>query len=341
MRERDMRAIFFERAGISLRLISMAVPDPNPGEMVVKVHRCGICGSDVHLTAEPGYYPENSVIGHEHAGEVVALGKGVEGFKIGSRVTAMPAAGCGACLPCLSGQFLLCERGAANYPGGFADFVRVSASSSLRLPDTLSLADGALVEPLSVGLHGVAMAAVKPGARVLVTGAGSIALAVIFWARRLGAGKIAVISRSKRRADMAIQMGADAFVQAGETEIGEVRAALGGAPDVVFEAIGVSGALGQCINHVATNGKIVSLGFCTKPDGILPSLSTFKQVTLVFAMAYSLREFQYCADTLDRGALEASAMVNRTIRLEEVPEVIESLRGGGGADIKIQADMAL
>jgi threonine dehydrogenase-like Zn-dependent dehydrogenase len=340
-REPNVRAVFFERAGAPLKLIAMDVPNPGPGEMVIKVHRCGICGSDVHLTVEPGYYPENSIIGHEHAGEVVAIGRGVEGFKIGNRVTALPAAGCNACLPCLTGQFLLCERGPLPYPGGFADYVKVSASTTVLLPDTLSLADGALVEPLSVGLHGVVMAKLEPGTRVLVTGAGAIALAAIYWARRLGAGKIVAMSRSKQRAEMALKMGADYFVQTGENEVNEVREALGGAPEVVFEGIGVVGALSQCINHVGSNGKVVSLGFCTKSDGILPSISTFKQVTLIFAMAYTLREFQYCADTMDRGDVDAGAMITRTIRLEDVPETITQLRSGGGGDVKIHADMTL
>jgi threonine dehydrogenase-like Zn-dependent dehydrogenase len=209
------------------------------------------------------------------------------------------------------------------------------------LPDTLSLADGALVEPLSVGLHGVVMAKLEPGMRVLVIGAGAIALAAIYWARRLGAGKIVAMSRSKQRAEMAIKMGADCFVQSGENEFTEVREALGGAPEVVFEGIGVVGALTQCINHAVSNGRVVSLGFCTKPDGILPAVSTFKQVTLIFSMAYTLREFQYCADTMDRGDVDAGAMITRTIRLEDVPETIMQLRSGGGSDVKIQADMTL
>jgi threonine dehydrogenase-like Zn-dependent dehydrogenase len=340
-REPDVRAVFFERAGLPLKLMAMDVPEPGPGEMVIKVHRCGICGSDVHLTAEPGFYPENSIIGHEHAGEVVALGKGVEGFKIGSKVAAMPFAGCNACLACLSGQFLLCERGPVPYAGGFADYLKVSASTSVLLPDTLSLADGALVEPLSVGLHGIAMAKLEPGTRVLVIGAGAIALAATYWARRLGAGQIVVMSRSKQRAEMALKMGADYFVQSGEHEVNEVREALGGAPEVVIEGIGVVGALTQCINHVGNNGRVVSLGFCTKPDGILPATLTFKQVTLIFSLAQTLREFQYCADTMDRGDVDAGAMTTRTIRLEDVPETIMRLRGGGGSDMKIQADMTL
>lgn len=336
-----MRAIWFEKAGEPLELIEMDVPKAGPGELVIKVARCGICGSDVHLTQEHGYYPEQSVLGHEFSGEVVEVGHGVENFRIGDRITAMPSAGCGRCAPCLHGAFLLCEQGIKGYAGGFADYMKVSASTAVHLPQTLSLADASLVEPLAVGLHGVALAKVEPGQPVLVLGAGAISLAAIYWARRLGAGKIVAMSRSRRREEMALRMGATDFVQSGENEIAEVQAALGCAPEVVFEGIGVPGALQQCVNHVRANGKIVSLGFCTAPDAVLPSFTTFKQANILFSMAYTLREFEYCAHFLDSGHVDPAEMVSRQIGLAEVPGVIAHLQKSGGTDIKIQVDPAL
>jgi threonine dehydrogenase-like Zn-dependent dehydrogenase len=261
---------------------------------------------------------------------------------VGDRITAISAAGCGHCLACLNGQYLLCEKGPLPYAGGFADYMRVHTMSAARLPDSLSFGDGALVEPLAVGLHGVAMAALTPGTPVLVLGAGAISLAAIYWARRLGAGRIVVMSRSARRAEMALKMGADQFVQMGENELEEVRAAFGGrAPEVVFEGIGVVGALQQSANHVAVNGRIISLGFCTQPDSVLPAIATFKQITIGFSMAYSMREFEWCANALDRGHVPVEALISRVIPLEQVPDTIVQLRAGGGSDIKIQADMSL
>ncbi len=332
-----MRALYFENASKPLELREMPDPEPGEGEMVLKVHQCGICGSDVHLTKEHGFYPENSIIGHEFSGEVVAVGKGVSGFRMGDRVTALAAAGCGACEACLQGTPLFCPNGIKNYAGGFADYIRVSASTSLLLPQSVSMEDGALVEPLSVGLHGVALAKMEPGAKVLVLGAGSIGLAAIHWARKLGAGKIVAMSRSARRAEMAGTMGADAFVCSGESEFADVQAALGGQPDVVFECVGVTGALQQSINHVRTNGTVVSLGFCTKPDGVIPAISTFKQVTLIFSMAYSIDEFRFALNAFDRGHVEPRLMVSKTIPLEEVPAMIEKMHKGESTDVKVHA----
>ena len=337
-----MRGVYFERAGVPLRLETLPDPVPGAGEMVIKVHRCGICGSDVHLTQAHGLFPENSVLGHEYAGEVVALGREVDGFRIGDRITALPAAGCGACAPCAMGTPFLCVHGVAGNCGGFADYMRVAARTSVRLPQGLGMADGALVEPLSVGLHGVALARMRPGARVLVVGAGAIGLAVIYWARRLGAGRVVAMSRSDRRASMADTMGADAFVKSGPDEIEAVQEALGGAPEIVFEAIGVPGALGQSLGHVARDGKIVSLGFCIEPDTLAPALATFKGVSVIFSLAYTIGEFQFCVDTLDRGSVEPRLMISSVIPLEQVPSTIEAMRRGEtGGQLKIHADPSL
>ncbi|MFV0645924.1 MAG: alcohol dehydrogenase catalytic domain-containing protein [Sphingomonadaceae bacterium] len=336
-----MRAVYFDKVGEPLSLITMDDPEPGPDEVVIKVARCGICGSDTHLTQVHGYYPEQSLLGHEFSGEVVAIGKGVDGFSMGDRITAMPIAGCGKCKACVHGVPIFCEQGATSYTGGFADYMRVGVNTAVHLPQTLSLEDGALTEPLAVGLHGVAMARIRPGQPVLVLGAGVIGLTAIYWARRLGAGKIVAMSRSRRREKMALNMGADIFIQSGENEVGEVQEALGGAPEIVFEGIGVEGALQQCVNHVALDGKIVSLGFCTKPDGMVPSVCTYKQVNLMFSMAYTMREFEYAAHTMDKGAIDPGIMATRTISLEDVPSVIEQMQQGKLSEVKVLADPSL
>ena len=331
-----MRAIYFEKPGDPLRVASMPDPEPGEGEMVIAVRRCGICGSDVH-----GLYPEQCVLGHEYAGEIVAIGKGVEGYRIGDPIAAMPGAGCGRCATCIRGAFLLCELGMKTYIGGLADFVRVSASTAIHLPQSLSMSDGALVEPMAVGLHAVTLAKIHTGARVQIVGAGPIGLSVAYWARRLGAGRIVTMSRSRRRADMALTMGADSFVTSGPDEVEDVRKALGGPPQFVFETIGVVGGLQQSIDHVAMCGTVVSVGLCLQPDPVSAMISTFKQVTVQFSFAYTLGEFEYCANTLDKGHVDPKRMISDTIALEAVPEMLERMRAGNANTLKVQVDLSL
>jgi 2-desacetyl-2-hydroxyethyl bacteriochlorophyllide A dehydrogenase len=323
-----MRAAVFKAPGEKLCLEVVDDPIPAAGEAVIKVNRCGICGTDLHMTSGHGWdYPPGTIPGHEFSGEVVAVASDVSSLKVGDRVTALPAAGCGACAFCERGYPLLCSQ-MRGYAGGAGEYMRIAASTALILPGSVSLADGALVEPMAVGLHGAVLAELTPGARVLVLGAGAVALAATYWARELGAGRIVVASRSGDRTEMALTMGASAFVLTGDSEKERIERQLGGAPDVVLECAGAVGLLGQAINLVRTEGMVVSLGFCTSPDPVVPGIATCKQVTLKFSMAYTLTEFQRVIDQFSAGRVEPRAMVTQTVTLEAFPDAFEALRGG-------------
>jgi len=332
-----MRAAIFQAAGKPLAIEELPDPEPGPGEAVIKVCRCGICGSDISMTSGSyADYPAGTALGHEYAGEVVAIGKDVTNIRIGQRVSAMPAKGCGRCSACVAGFPLGCSA-MVGMIGGFGEYMRIAAPAAIHLPDTLSMADGALVEPLAVGLHGITLAGLQPGARVAVLGAGAIGLSAIYWARLLGAGRIVAMSRSARRADLATALGADGFEALGEGEAERLAAALGGAPDAVIECAGAVGLMQKAVELVRPGGMIVSLGFCGDPDPIIPSLATWKQVTMKFSFAYDLREFQHCADALNAGHVEPRLMVSDTIPLDALPARFEELRGGSN-QTKVQVD---
>ena len=334
-----MRAAVYHQPGRPWSIETVPDPVPGVGEAVLRVGRCGICGSDVSMTSgkvEGFCLPTGVPLGHEFCGEVVALGEGVTNLRLGQMVSAMPLAGCGHCRECRAGQHMLC-RERASYRGGMAEYVRVGAKASVVLPAALSLADGALVEPLAVAFHAVRFAQMPKGARVLVTGVGAVGLGAIYWARQLGAGPLAALSRTARRADLALAMGADRFVTGGPDELGEVIEALGGEPDFIFECVGVPGALMQAIRHVGPDGTVVSLGFCGEPEPFDSLTSTLKQVRLLFSFGYTLGEFREVVDRIDAGAVEPRAMVSTVIGLAEVPAMIESLRSGSVAT-KVHVD---
>jgi threonine dehydrogenase-like Zn-dependent dehydrogenase len=332
-----MRAAVFKRINAPLAVETLPDPEPAAGEAVIKVQRCGICGSDLHMTS--GFLmdiPAGSVIGHEYCGEVVAVGAGVDHLRVGQFVTAMPVDGCGHCFACVMGCPVACPE-MRSMGGGFGEYTRIAAAGAIILPDNLSKTDGALVEPLAVGLRGARLAAMRPGARVAVLGAGSVGLAAIYWARRLGAGRIVAVSRSARRAGLAGNMGADGFEPLGDDEAMRISAALGGMPEVVFECVGAAGMIQKAIELVEPGGSVVSLGFCPSPDPVLPSLATWKQVTIKFSFAYDLREFQHSADSLSAGHVEPRMMVSRTVGLDAFPDSFEALRAGA-TETKVHLD---
>lgn len=321
-----MKAAVYPGAGRPLVLEDLPDPEPGPEDVVVKVHRCGICGTDLHMTeGHQWQFAPGTVPGHEYAGEVVAVGAKVTGIRTGDLITALPSTGCGQCEACHRGNLALCHN-APGVMGGFAELMRIPAGVAVKLPATLSVADGALIEPLAVGLYATRMARIQPGDRVLVLGAGSVALCAIYWARRLGAGRIVAMSRSVRRRHMALDMGAQAYVQYGENEIGEVLEALGGQPDIVFECVGKPGFVMKGIQHVRDFGQVVSLGFCTASDQFVPAVAGFKGVSLQFPVGYSLKDFRYVADVMDAGHVDPKILISSVVTLDELPAAFEALR---------------
>lgn len=326
-----MRAAVFHGPGQKLRIEEL--PDPAPGahEVVLKIGRCGICGSDVTMTSGQGpMYQTGCALGHEYAGDVVEIGRDVQRLRVGDRIAAMPMSGCGVCDACRAGRPLACAAGMRPMMGGFGEYTLADERLAVRLPEALSFADGALVEPLACAARGVAMAAIKPADRVLVLGLGAIGAGVIFWTRRFGAKRIVASARSGRWAALAAALGADAFVPSGA-----LGAELGDAPDVVFECTGAAGMVATAIDLVRPGGTVICLGICSAAESFTPAVAAYKEVTLRFSLAYSLKDFQATVAALGSGA---PPMVEATVGLDAVPDLLESMRAGASRATKILVD---
>jgi 2-desacetyl-2-hydroxyethyl bacteriochlorophyllide A dehydrogenase len=336
-----MKAAVFKAAGEPLAIEDRPIPDPGPGQVLIAVRRCGICGSDLAMTAasSPVTFATGCVPGHEYAGAVVALGKGVTRLGIGDVVSAFPVAGCGSCDACRAGDPYGCAH-CAYLMGGFGEYALAPAELCVRLPPSLSLADGALVEPLACGAQAVRLAGVGPDSRILVLGVGPIGLAMIWWAARAGCRQIVAAAPTKRRAALAYAMGANAFVVLDDGFAEGLADALGGhAPDIVFEGAGKPGAIATALEHVGNRGTVVSSGMCLSPDSFVPGFAMMKQVRLQFSMAYLARDFRDAVAMLDAGHVEPRAMVTRTVTLDRLPATIEALRSPGD-DCKVLVELA-
>lgn len=334
-----MRAMVFKAVGQPLAVETLPDPEPGEGEVVIRVSRCGVCGSDLHATSGHGRtLPANSQLGHEYGGEVVAVGKGVDRFRVGDHLSALPVVGCGHCRGCKTGIDILCENTWSGYGGGLAEYARVSARGATKLPKTVSLADSALVEPLAVGCRGVRLANPAKDARVVIIGPGPIGLSVLFWLRQRGVENVVMLASSGRRKDLAGRMGADQFVIEGDSAKDEITGILGGAPDIVFEAAGVPGVFQRAVDLVRPQGLIIGLGFCTFPDPIIPAMNLLKDVTMRWSVIYTREDFAACADALDRNGALARAMVTDTVGFDKAPEAFELFRQGTGGGGKLLID---
>ena len=308
-----------------LALESVPDPTPRPGELVLRVQGCGICGSDLHLY-QSGLLPPGAIMGHEFAGELM---ESAAGFQAGERFCAIPTLSCGTCARCLTGLSAFCTNGSraiglGQAPGALAEYVAVAPHNVVKLPDGVSSELGALVEPLAVGLHAVNVARVRPTEAVLVQGAGPVGLATTLWLRHLGVRTVIVSEKSEGRRAVAERLGATAAV----APAGVLPACQEHAPDgidVVFEATGVPGLIAQGLNAPAFRGRVVVVGVCNHPDTIFPLAGILKETTIHFVLAYELADFQYTVAMLEQGRLDPRPMITDRIDFAGVPAMFETL----------------
>ena len=306
-------------------------PEPEAGEVLLRVRDCGICGSDLHAATHPvGALPPGTILGHEFAGEVAALGPGVDGWRLGEPVVSLPFMACGTCSACRSDLPMGCPSfrgiGLGLLPGAYAEYVRVHPASLLRVPDGVDFRTAALVEPLAVALHGVRMASVRAGTPCVIMGGGPIGLTVLLWCRAEGA--IAVVSDpAEGRAALARRLGAhDAVDPRRQSPADALRTASGREPEVVFECVGVRGTLSEALALAATRGTVVVLGASMDPEELFPLPALLKELTVRFALAYSKAEFAQTLAALSEHRIDVGPLVTDVVGLTEVPAAFEALQ---------------
>jgi threonine dehydrogenase-like Zn-dependent dehydrogenase len=322
-----MKAAVFDGVGQPLRVAELQKPEPAADEVTLRIAACGICGSDLHITEDPVTFGvgQGTVLGHEYAGEVVALGPAVRTLAVGDRVAVAPMWGCGHCATCLKGEPAWCSQ-MRLIGGGYAEFTAVAARQCRKLPDDLPLAEGALAEPVAVGLHAVIRSGMKPGDTVLILGAGPIGLVTALWARRMGAAAVIVADLNRHQAERAAAVGATGFALSGPGLEAEVQAMLGAKPDIVFECVGKRGLIDFACRLVRVHGTVVAVGLCVGGDEWDPFAALSKEITIVFAVFFTMAEFATAIDALGPGRFRPQALITDRIGFAAVPDTFEALR---------------
>lgn len=248
------------------------MPHARRGAVVVRIEYCGICGSDMHFFKDGAIgirkAPPSFILGHECAGTVVEIGEDVTDLKVGDRVALEPGLPCGKCEFCRKGQYNLCRdmhfMAAAMPPtqGALRDYIQYPAEWCFKLPDNVSTMEGAMIEPLSVGLHAASRGEVGMGKSVLVIGVGTIGFMTVLACRAMGASKIIVSDSLDNRLALAARFGADVTVNiTAEDAVERVMQETDGLGcDVVFEASGAPAALASTWKYVKNGGAIVNVG---------------------------------------------------------------------------------
>jgi 2-desacetyl-2-hydroxyethyl bacteriochlorophyllide A dehydrogenase len=311
------------------------VPDPSPGrrEVVVRVAGCGICGTDLHI-ADGEFAPTLPVVpGHEFAGQVVALGADVTEVRVGDQVAVDPSLHCGECYYCRRGRGNLCERWAAigvSTAGGAAEFAVAPVANCVRLPESVTPADAALIEPLSCAVRGFDVLAPQLGDHYLIYGAGTMGLMMMELAKRAGAASVSMVDLNPNRLETAKELACTAAVTSAD-ELDRPRGW-----DVVIDCTGVVAAIEDGLSRVGRGGTFQQFGVAGEDASarFSPFRIYNQEIRIVGSMAV-LHSFERAAELFADGALRPEVMISHRMGLEEYPQALEQFRAGVGRKIQV------
>lgn len=267
--------VFYWTEPFKMEVGEEPMPVVSAGKAIIKIEYNGICGSDVHFFKDGRVgdcvLKDKYVLGHEVSGTVVEVGEGVTNIKPGDRVALEPGYGCGKCEYCKTGRYNLCNEmqffAAPPVPGALKEYVSHPADMCFKLPDNVSTMEGALVEPLAVGLHATSLGKVGLGESVVILGSGCIGLVTLLAAKARGAAKAVVVDLYDKRLEFARNMGADYTINAREENVEErIKEILGDGPDVVFETAGSPKTIAQTAYIARKGGRIVLVGMSAEPE---------------------------------------------------------------------------
>ena len=308
-----------------VRVEEMPRPEIGPGELVVRVNASGICGSDLMEWYRTDRVP--LVLGHEIAGEVVAVGEGVEHYKVGDRISASHHVPCNTCHYCLKGHPTVCEtlRKTHFYPGGFAEYIRLPAINVdrgvYRLPEEVSFEEATFIEPLACVLRGQQLARVQPGLRVLVIGSGIAGLLHIQLARATGAGRIVATDISDYRLKAAREFGADETLHAAEDVPARLRQVNEGRlADVVIISTGALSAIRQGLQSVDRGGTVLFFAPAQPGDTFPVSVNDLfwrNEITLTSSYASAPSDHATALELIRTRRVRVREMITHRLSLAE------------------------
>jgi (R,R)-butanediol dehydrogenase/meso-butanediol dehydrogenase/diacetyl reductase len=307
----------------AFEVVDLPDPAPGAGELVIRVAACGVCGSDIK--AQP-YAPAGMVMGHELGGQIVAVGPQTPGWRAGANVAVLPIISCGSCRYCVSGAVAHC--GQVQYlgmgpAGGFAEYAVVPARHAFEVPAGVPVAHSALVEPFAVGLHGIHRSGLVEGEDVLIVGAGGVGLTTLVWALQKGGRRVTVADPDSVRRDAASALGAtDVLVSAADADAGGY--------DVVVECVGRPELLQACQPALRPLGRLVISGACAEPTPIEPVSALLKEVSIRYAVAYTVDEFHEVVAAFANGTVNPAAAAGPAYELAQIAAAFEAVRNSDG-----------
>ncbi len=324
-----------------MRLVDdYAVPEPGPGEAVIKVAACAICGSDPKILAHgwPNHPPYGTFIfGHEYTGTITALGAGVTEFAIGDRVAVEPHKGCGVCNNCRDGLYNTClnygnaAKGHRHYGfssnGGYAEYAVNHINSIYKIPDDMPLEKSTLITTAATSLYGIRrIGGIQAGETVVVSGPGAIGLMGVVMARLLGAGTIILTGTRAERLETGLKLGADIGINVSEESVVDrvMELTNGVGADAVLECAGTTQAAVDAVEYTKKNGRVAMVGIYKEPAPLNVNKIVQWNITVAGSKAEGERSMAQALSLLSRQAIDISPLVTHTFPLAEIHTAFET-----------------
>jgi 2-desacetyl-2-hydroxyethyl bacteriochlorophyllide A dehydrogenase len=342
-----MKAALFYEPHTPLRIEEVPTPTPGPGEALIKVRACGICASDLHIFAGEirGFaMPHPLIPGHEASGEVVALGAGVTGWRMGERVVAtVPGKTCGTCRPCRQSDLEACLAPrivGVDYHGGFAEYLTFPVHSLVRLPDAIPWEQGAiLADAVGTPFHAVIVrGGLRAGERVAIFGVGGLGTHAVQIARLAGAGEIIAVDVLPAALERARTLGADHVIDARTTDpASAIRELTGGeGADLAIELVGRPASISAAEACLGRGGRAVLVGIGAEPIQVLPTaiFSVFNHAVLG-SLGYRREDVTRLVRLVANGRLDLSGSISARLPLAEINEGVRRLETKEGNPVRI------
>ncbi|MDX1358108.1 MAG: NAD(P)-dependent alcohol dehydrogenase [Clostridia bacterium] len=327
-----MKAAVLEEVG-RIVIKDIEKPEVQPGHVLIKIEYVGICGSDVHYY-EHGrigdFVVEKPIIlGHECSGVVVECGEGVDGFKEGDRVVPEPGFACNKCDYCKTGKYNLCDSmtfmATPPVDGSFCEYVSYPADMVFKLPDNVSTEEGALIEPLAIGIYAAQRGKVFPGAKVLILGAGCIGLVSMLAAKAYGASQLIITDVLANRLAAAKRLGADFALNSAEKNLHELVADSTGdtGVDVVIDCVGISPTINDAIDSCKKGGMIVLVGMGAEGN-VSINMNRAISKELDFTTIFRYRNiFPTALKMVSDGKIDIKGIVSHSYDFVDIAEAME------------------
>ena len=321
------------------------VPEPKAqkGEVVIEIARSGICGSDIHAYFDQHPFIQLPVVpGHEFSGTVDELGEGVINLQLGDRVTVMPQLYCGECRNCKIGRYNICSSLkvlGCGAPGGFQEKLAVPAHLVLKLPDSMSFDQGAMLEPIAVGIGACKRVGVK-NKRVLVLGAGTIGNLTAQAAKAMGAESVIIADLIDWRLEVAKKCGIDHTINPNKvdlpTELTKIWDADGA--DLIIECIGVN-VIDPAIEYARKGTDIIVVGVFSEPCTINMGLIQDKEVSLIGSLMYVEEDWLEAIEYVNKGAVVLEPLISKHFPLEKLADAYEYAINNSDTSIKVLVEV--